>query len=73
MQPGKPVANEPPGSLLLRTDDSLTAFASRNPYLGANMPGKPRVFMPYAGGMARYRQICAEVAANNYEQLTLSS
>jgi hypothetical protein len=37
------------------------------------MPGKPRVFMPYAGGMARYRQICAEVAANNYEQLTLSS
>jgi cation diffusion facilitator CzcD-associated flavoprotein CzcO len=36
-------------------------------YLGANVPGKPRVFMPYVGGMARYRQICAEVAANSYE------
>jgi cation diffusion facilitator CzcD-associated flavoprotein CzcO len=36
-------------------------------YLGANVPGKPRVFMPYAGGMARYRRHCAEVAANGYE------
>ncbi len=36
-------------------------------YLGANVPGKPRVFMPYAGGMARYRQHCAEVAAKGYE------
>jgi cation diffusion facilitator CzcD-associated flavoprotein CzcO len=36
-------------------------------YLGANVPGKPRVFMPYVGGMARYRKICADVAANGYE------
>jgi cation diffusion facilitator CzcD-associated flavoprotein CzcO len=35
-------------------------------YLGANIPGKPRVFMPYAGGMHRYRQICAEIAADGY-------
>ena len=35
-------------------------------YLGANVPGKPQVFMPYVGGMARYRQICADVAANGY-------
>ncbi len=35
-------------------------------YLGANIPGKPRVFMPYAGGMAHYRRLCAEVAADNY-------
>ena len=35
-------------------------------YLGATVPGKPRVFMPYAGGMARYRQHCAEVAAQGY-------
>ncbi|HWA12711.1 MAG TPA: NAD(P)/FAD-dependent oxidoreductase, partial [Burkholderiales bacterium] len=32
-------------------------------YLGANIPGKPQVFMPYAGGMAKYRQIAADVAA----------
>ena len=31
--------------------------------LGANIPGKPRVFMPYAGGMVRYREICADFAA----------
>jgi cation diffusion facilitator CzcD-associated flavoprotein CzcO len=42
-------------------------------YLGANIPGKPRVFMPYAGGMAKYRQICADVAAKNYEGFNLSA
>jgi cation diffusion facilitator CzcD-associated flavoprotein CzcO len=41
-------------------------------YLGANIPGKPRVFMPYAGGMARYRDICAKVAAGGYEGFALS-
>ena len=30
-------------------------------YLGANVPGKPRIFMPYAGGVDRYRTICDEV------------
>ena len=35
-------------------------------YLGANVPGKPRVFMPYAGGFARYRGICDDVAAQGY-------
>jgi cation diffusion facilitator CzcD-associated flavoprotein CzcO len=42
-------------------------------YLGANIPGKPRVFMPYAGGMAKYRRICAEVAKKNYEGFKLSA
>lgn len=36
-------------------------------YLGANIPGKPRVFMPYAGGFANYRRICADVANENYK------
>jgi len=36
-------------------------------YLGANVPGKPRVFMPYAGGVGSYREICDRVAANAYE------
>jgi hypothetical protein len=35
-------------------------------YLGANIPGKPQVFMPYAGGMHIYRQICAEIATDGY-------
>ena len=36
-------------------------------YLGANIPGKPRVFMPYIGGFGNYRKRCAEVAARGYE------
>ncbi|UCH48136.1 MAG: NAD(P)/FAD-dependent oxidoreductase [Betaproteobacteria bacterium] len=41
-------------------------------YLGANVPGKPRVFMPYAGGMTRYRAICNDVAAKGYEGFVLA-
>jgi cation diffusion facilitator CzcD-associated flavoprotein CzcO len=47
-------------------------LAKHSWYLGANIPGKPRVFMPYAGGMVRYRQICADVAARGYEGFELS-
>ncbi|MBM7808719.1 cyclohexanone monooxygenase [Geodermatophilus bullaregiensis] len=36
-------------------------------YMGSNVPGKPRVFMPYIGGVGVYRQKCDEVAANGYE------
>jgi len=36
-------------------------------YFGANVAGKPQVFMPYAGALARYAKICDEVAAKDYE------
>ncbi|MCS5480882.1 NAD(P)/FAD-dependent oxidoreductase [Corynebacterium sp. YIM 101645] len=36
-------------------------------YMGANIPGKPRVFMPYAGGLDTYREVCRQVAAAGYE------
>ncbi|MDA9529655.1 flavin-containing monooxygenase [Bradyrhizobium sp. CCBAU 25338] len=36
-------------------------------YMGANIPGKPRIFMPYIGGVGVYRRICDEVAAKGYE------
>ena len=42
-------------------------------YLGANIPGKPRVFMPYIGGVAVYREKCDAVAANGYEGFSLTS
>jgi len=51
---------------------TLLPLATSSWYLGANVPGKPRVFMPYAGGMARYRQICADVAANDYKGFMFS-
>ena len=40
-------------------------------YMGANIPGKPRVFMPYVGGVGAYRQKCDAVAANGYEGFRL--
>ena len=40
-------------------------------YVGANIPGKPRVFMPYVGGVGPYRKRCDEIAANGYEGFTL--
>ncbi len=40
-------------------------------YTGANVPGKPRVFMPYVGGIARYRRHCDEVAADGYRGFRL--
>lgn len=42
-------------------------------YMGANVPGKPRVFMPYVGGVGPYRQKCDEVAANGYEGFALQN
>lgn len=36
-------------------------------YLGANIPGRPRVFMPFVGGFGTYGQIIAEVAAAGYK------
>ncbi len=42
-------------------------------YLGANIPGKPRVFMPYVAGLDKYRKICDEVAAKGYEGFVLES
>jgi cation diffusion facilitator CzcD-associated flavoprotein CzcO/acetyl esterase/lipase len=35
-------------------------------YMGANVPGKPRVFLPYVGGVDRYRRACDDVVAQDY-------
>jgi len=47
-------------------DATLLPSVPHSWYLGANVPGKPRIFMPYAGGMARYRAICDDIAAGGY-------
>jgi cyclohexanone monooxygenase len=41
--------------------------------MGANVPGKKRVFMPYVGGVGLYRERCAEIAANGYEGFALGA
>jgi cyclohexanone monooxygenase len=40
-------------------------------YLGANVPGKQRVFMPYIGGFPPYVEKCNEVASKGYEGFAL--
>jgi cyclohexanone monooxygenase len=40
-------------------------------YVGANVPGKPRVFMPYIGGVGSYRQQCDEVSESGYRGFAL--
>jgi cyclohexanone monooxygenase len=42
-------------------------------YMGANIPGKPQIFMPYIGGVGAYRQICNDVAARGYEGFAMTA
>jgi len=46
--------------------DISMMFKANSWYVGANVPGKPRVFMPYAGGVGRYRATCDEVVKRDY-------
>jgi cyclohexanone monooxygenase len=36
-------------------------------YMGANVPGKPRVFLPYVGGLNLYTDACNDVVAKGYQ------
>jgi cyclohexanone monooxygenase len=51
----------------------FTAKSCNSWYLGANIPGKPRIFMPYVGGVGVYREKCDEVARNGYAGFELSA
>jgi len=42
-------------------------------YVGANIPGKPRVFMPYVGGCGTYRRECDEVVQRGYAGFVLGA
>ncbi|HTU60270.1 MAG TPA: alpha/beta hydrolase, partial [Polyangiales bacterium] len=45
----------------------ITLYPQANSwYMGSNVPGKPRVFLPYVGGVDMYRKACDEVAAHDY-------
>jgi cyclohexanone monooxygenase len=52
---------------------SATLYPRANSwYMGANIPGKPRMFMPYIGGVGAYRQACDAVAADEYRGFRIS-
>ena len=54
-------------------DATLLPKVQHSWYLGANIPGKPRVFMPYAGGLNTYRKICNNIAKEGYKGFVLNS
>ncbi len=59
---------------LVREVGDATLYPEANSwYLGANIPGKPRSFMFYAGGFDTYSQECARVAQAGYQGLDISS
>jgi cyclohexanone monooxygenase len=42
-------------------------------YMGANVPGKPRTFLPYVGGVGEFRRLCDEEAAGDYRSFVLAA
>ena len=54
-------------------EGTLFPIAKHSWYLGANIPGKPQVFMPYVGGLNQYRKICDDVAATGYNGFQFST
>ncbi len=52
---------------------AITLYPQANSwYMGANVPGKPRVFLPYVGGVDVYRRACDEVRQQDYLGFILS-
>ncbi|WP_157792960.1 flavin-containing monooxygenase [Bordetella genomosp. 8] len=50
---------------------TLFPQATNSWYVGANIPGKPRVFMPYVAGLPAYIKTCEEVVADGYRGFDL--
>jgi cation diffusion facilitator CzcD-associated flavoprotein CzcO len=46
--------------------EKTTRLSCNSWYLGSNVPGKPRKFMPYSGGLPLYVKACADVAESGY-------
>lgn len=54
-------------------EGTLFVHAASSWYLGGNIDGKKRVFMPYVGGFGNYRRQCDGVAENDYTGLVFTS
>jgi len=70
-EPAKPAEDEWVEHVNAVADATLYAQAN-SWYTGANVPGKPRVFMPYVAGVGAYRDKCDAVAAAEYEGFLVS-
>lgn len=61
------------GQHVTEVGDSTLYPLANSWYVGANIPGKPRVFMPYVGGVQAYTQKIREVVENDYEGFVRSA
>ena len=52
-------------------NSTLHSQAKSSWYLGANITGKPKKFMPYAGGMQKYKKICDKISEYNYNEFII--
>ena len=52
--------------------ENTLRYSCNSWYVGANIPGKKRVFIPYAGGLPQYTEACNEVADNAYEGFSIA-
>ena len=71
IEPSPQAESEWVGHVNAVADSTLYPLAN-SWYVGANIPGKPRVFMPYVGGFDRYKRHCDEIVGKGYEGFMLS-
>ncbi len=62
----EPEAQQEWGEEVLRAASHSLFLKADSWYMGANVPGKPRVILPYMGGFANYAERCEEIAASGY-------
>ena len=70
IEPSPQAESEWVGHVNAVADSTLYPLAN-SWYVGANIPGKPRVFMPYVGGFDRYKRHCDEIVAQGLRGLHL--
>lgn len=73
VEPRRDVADTWTDHVAEAAEQTLFPKAASSWYLGANIEGKKRVFMPYAGGFGTYRRHCEEVARRHYAGLVLTT
>jgi hypothetical protein len=73
VEPRLDAAREWTDHVAAAAEQTLFPKAASSWYLGANIEGKKRVFMPYAGGFGTYRRCCDDVARRSYAGLALTT
>ncbi len=66
------IAEERWGARVREAADATIIPETDSWWVGANIPGKPRVILRYIGGALAYQNACADVAAKGYEGFTFT-